>query len=313
MSRKLTIDLAVLGWHSTGLYAPPGSVITVSAAPGLPAGSGLSVRIGAHTDLLWDRATWPRVPDIVRSFALHGEKTEAASPFGGLVYLEVPDNAIPGTASLTVAGAVEAPLYEHGKTTAEEWKAIRERPGPWAELATAKVILTVPSSQVRGLDDPVSVMALWDRLLDAAADLAAIPQDRRRPERYVADVEISVGYMHSLYPIMTHLDAAPVMVSREKMMANHKGVPWGLAHELGHNHQQDSWTFEGTGEVTNNLFSLYLMETVIGITGADGHPALQDPDKRIAGYFGCGAQFTEWKTDPFLALQTYIQLKDAFG
>ncbi len=305
VSRAITIDLAVPGWHSTGLYSPPGKVVTVAA----PAGTNLTLRIGAHSDRLWHHARWSRVPDIARSVPLRGEKTEAASPFGGLVYIEVPSNAKPGAPSLTISGAVEAPFYERGKTDAAEWKLIRARPGPWAELATRKVILTVPSSEIRALDDPGPLMELWDRILDAAADLAAIPHDRRRPERYVSDVQISAGYMHSGYPIMTHLDAASAMAGLEKMT---KGQ-WGLVHELGHNHQQGDWTFEGTGEVTNNLFSLYLLETVCGVKGGDGHDDLRNPGRRIAAYLGRGARFADWKDDPFLALQTYVQLKDAFG
>lgn len=58
--------------------------------------------------------------------------------------------------------------------------------------------------------------------------------------------------MHSGYPIMTHLDAAPRMVN---LAALRSVGEWGLFHELGHNHQADAWTFDGTVEVTCNLFS----------------------------------------------------------
>ncbi len=51
---------------------------------------------------------------------------------------------------------------------------------------------------------------------------------------------------------MTHLDAAPRMVDLATLLS--KGE-WGLFHELGHNHQSAAWTFDGTGEVTVNLFS----------------------------------------------------------
>ncbi|GAB4143338.1 MAG: hypothetical protein Fur0037_10900 [Planctomycetota bacterium] len=113
-----------------------------------------------------------------------------------------------------------------GRTGAEQWRdRIRALPGPWAELATSKVVLTVPSSVVRGLHDPEPVLRFWDRALDAAADLAARPRDRDRPERYCADVQISAGYMHSGYPIMTHLDAAADMVHLEKLSSG----TWGCS------------------------------------------------------------------------------------
>jgi hypothetical protein len=36
----------------------------------------------------------------------------------------------------------------------------------------------------------------------------------------------------------------------------------GLIHEIGHNHQWDSWTTEANSEVGCNFFSLYVNENV---------------------------------------------------
>jgi hypothetical protein len=37
---------------------------------------------------------------------------------------------------------------------------------------------------------------------------------------------------------------------------------WGLIHEVGHNHQWDSWTVDGTDETGCNWFSLYVNQNV---------------------------------------------------
>lgn len=296
---KRTIRAKGPGWHSTGLYAAPGDRITVTIPDGA---KGLHVRIGCHTDGLWHHDAWKRAPNITLRRSLDAKTTTVASAFGGLLYLE-------GSAEFTIEGAVEAPLYVRGVTTIQEWKKIRTAPGPWAEIATSKVVVTVPSEFVRTLDDPEAVAEVWDRILDAAADLAGIPRDRERPERFVADVQISAGYMHSGYPIMTHLDAAPDMADAKKLLAGN----WGLVHELGHNHQEDAWTFEGTGEVTNNVFSIYILEKVCSIPTRKGHPALQELDARGAAHRKNGARFDAWKDDPFLALAMYVQLREAFG
>jgi hypothetical protein len=197
-----------------------------------------------------------------------------------------------------------------GETTKEAWAAARRAPGPWAELGTAKVILTVPAAHVRDLVDPEPLLRFWDRVLDADADLAGIPRARPRPERYVADVEISAGYMHSGYPIMTHLDAAPRMVDVALLA---KEGDWGLFHEMGHNHQAPAWTFEGTGEVTCNLFALYVLETVCGRPRATGHDALGERAAKAAAHLAKGAPFAAWQADPFLALATYVHLVEGFG
>lgn len=310
VGRTVEIDLSRPRWHSTGLYAPAGAVVRATVESGA-APRGLALRIGCHTDSLWHHASWKRVPEItLRTPMGRDGRAEAASAFGGLIYLDVPAGT-KGALKVRVEGAVEAPRFVLGRTTPAEWAAARVAPAPWAELETETVVVSVPSAAVRGLEDPSGVLRAWEEVLDAAADLATIPRRRAAPERYVADVQISAGYMHSGYPIMTHLDAASDMTIEAKLRAG----SWGLFHELGHNHQKPEWTFEGTGEVTCNLFSLYIMETVCGQPVSAGHGALAPAARaeRTAKHIDTGAAFKAWKADPFLALEMYIQLREAFG
>jgi hypothetical protein len=313
VTRRWMVDTRTPGWHSLGLYAAPGERITVEI-PADSARSRLSVRIGAHTDTLWDHETWRRAPEISRSFALDSPKTQIASAFGGLIYLEVPEGAKPERVEAVISGAVEAPLFRLGQTTREEWRSrVRRLPGPWAELATDKIVLTVPSEAVRTLDDPESLMRFWDQVMDACADLAGWSRERVRPERIVADEQIAAGYMHSGYPIMTHQDVAGLVVDEAKLR---REGSWGHFHELGHNHQSGDWTFEGTGEVTVNLFSMYIYHAVLGQPFDQGHPAIRDRaqrEERVRQYRQNGASFEVWKSDPFLALTQYIQVIEAFG
>lgn len=306
----LRIDTTVPGWHSTGLYAPPGEVIEIVTTE-QAIGKGLDLRIGCHSDRLWDTDQWRRCPEICLRRPLAEPVTRIASPFGGLIYIEVSERCKLGTIPVEVRGAVQSPYFLLGVTSAEEWRRIRDCPAPWAELACERVIVTVPSKWVRLLEDPQAVMAVWNQVLDACADLAAIPRERRRPERYVADEQISAGYMHSGYPIMTHLDAAESMVSRDRLL----GGNWGLFHEMGHNHQSGDWTFEGAVEVTCNLFSLYVTETVCRLNHP-GHPAVLVGPRRAKAfdaYAATGPDFRKWQSDPFLALTMYLQLREGFG
>lgn len=314
--RALEIDLAVPRWHATGLYAAPGDQVTVEL-PETALALGLEARIGVHTDAIWDKP-WPRMPEISRAWKLDHARTTIASPFGGLIEIVVPNGRRAktprdggGRVSLAIDGAVEAPLFVLGETTNGAWKSeLRARPAPWAELATSKVVLAVPSSAIRELDDPRALMEWWDRILDTFADFAAIPRERKSAERYVPDVMISAGYMHSGYPIMTFLDAVPDMTSLERM----KRGPWGLLHELGHNHQESEWTFEGTGEVTNNVFVLHALDVLCQRTDwVEGHDALKDRAAKFASYSKAGAKYETWCDDPFLALTMYVELREAFG
>lgn len=299
-------------WISTGLYAVPGEAITVefdSERDVVP--PQLQIRIGAHTDGLWHHPDWRRAPDVSVAYNLINDGKVMASSFGGLIYVMAPREVREQERmKITIRGAVAAPLFVLGSTRSEEWKStIRHAPGPWAELATDKVILTVPSSEIRGLENPEELMQFWNRILDADADLAAIPRERGKPQRICADVQISAGYMHSGYPIMTHLDAVDEMTQLAKLSAG----SWGLFHELGHNHQEPDWTFDGTTEVTCNLFSLYVIEQVCGKPWSEGHGGMKDRAKQFAEWEKKGRTFEVWKQEPFLALQMYAQLVEGFG
>lgn len=313
VERKVTINTAVPGLQILGLYAAPGEKVTVTV-PKTAVPLNLAVQIGCHTDQLWHLDTWERCPQIVRRFPISKTQTAVANAFGGLVFIDVPEEARPGKLSVTIKNAVEAPLFRLGETTVADWqKTQRNRPGPWAEVEGKNVIFTVPSLFVRKLDDPEGLMRLWDEMV-AAQDAFAASPPRKRPERIVADAQISAGYMHSGYPIMTFIDDSVSLSLDEKRLR--KEGSWGHLHELGHNHQKGEWTFEGTGEVTNNLIVLYVFDNVLGLRFDSGHPAIRDRDqrnKRIRDFQTKGAPFQEWKSDPFLALMMDIQVYEAFG
>lgn len=328
VSRKVEIKTDVAGWHnaglhgnpgspywhSTGLYAAAGEVISVTV-PESVTEKGLHVRIGCHSDQLWRSRSWSRSPDICVRNPITQTRTQAASAFGGLIYIESPPALRAPDFHATISGAVLSPYYVHGRTDPAEWCAsIRNYPAPWAELQTSKVVLTLPSKDVRNLDDPKGLMDFWDRVMDCYAELLGLSPQRRRIERFVSDVQISAGYMHSGYPLMTMLDITTTMVDKDRIRDNgHHGV-WGLFHEIGHNHQSGDWTFAGTTEVTVNLFSLYVMEKICGLpTG--GHPGVEERARQrsMKDHFAGGSDFDKWKSDPFLALSMYIQMQEKFG
>ncbi|XP_059568046.1 TRPM8 channel-associated factor 2 isoform X2 [Myotis daubentonii] len=208
--------------------------------------------------------------------------------------------------------AVDIDGNNPGKTSQEEWKScIQESLAPWGELATDNIILTVPTENLRTLEDPEPVLRLWDEMMQAIARLAAQPFPFHRPERIVADVQISAGWMHSGYPIMCHLESVQELINETNMRS--RGL-WGPIHELGHNQQRHGWEFPPhTTEATCNLWSVYVHETVLGIPRAQAHPALSPPEreKRIKEHLGKGAPLCNWNV--WTALETYLQLQEAFG
>lgn len=308
------VPAASEGWISTGAYAAPGDVVTIRL-PAASADGRLALQIGSHTDRLWGVSDpWRRMPDIVRRWPLRAAETRVFSPYGGLVYL-VPERPLAEPAAVAIEGVVAAPRFVLGASDQgpEAWRAaLGASHAPWGEVEGRAMIVTTHAAALRALDDPAELARTWDDVLRSAAILRARPDPdaRARPERFVADEQISAGYMHSGYPLMCHLDQAENLVS----VANLRQGNWGFFHEVGHNHQHPDWTFDGTGEVTVNLFTLFAYETVSGVAvrqNERGSAAFVR--KQLAKVDWDAPDFGRWKSDPFLALAMYVQLQHAFG
>jgi len=303
----ISVETARPRWHSTGLYARPGDVIQVTVPENVAraAKKKIRIRIGCHRDQLWKLDTWKRAPEITISLPIADTETKVTSGFGGLIYLEVPPDCDLGVFEARISGALQAPRFVLGETTNAEWKKIRQFPGPWAEIGSDKLILVLPSEAIRNYDDPAALMRFWDRVMDACADLATIPAERPSAERIVVDAQISAGYLHAGYPIMGPLSTTGELLDLQTL--NRKGN-WGYYHELGHNHQQPEWTWDGLTEVTVNLFSLYVLDTIN--PGAPYHAAIQPKNlaKMVAEFEKSGKL-----EGPFPQLMPYLQLRMAFG
>ena len=260
-------------WHSTGLYAAPGERITFRI-PTADIQRGLVAHIGCHTDNIGDspkRENWHRFPIITNSIALNKRTVELANPFGGPIYIDMPgsDKAVKSREQIRVeiVGAVEAPIFILGKTTRAEWDNSRLAPAPWGELVCDNMVLSVPSKLLRQLPYPEDLMKTWMEIVEACDWLAAWGP-RHSAERIVPDAEISIGWMHSGYPIKCYTESAPDMVDLKKLKTEGN---WGFYHELGHNHQSSLWTYSGYTEVTCNLFALYCMDRISNRPLGAGH------------------------------------------
>jgi hypothetical protein len=311
-TRTVAIDTRRPEWHGLGLYAAPGEVITITL-PAAAAGRGLALRIGAHTDTLWHLARWQRFPEVTTSRTLDAPVTKVASAFGGTLFIVVPERCKLGSVNVTVGGAVASPRYVRGETDPAEWRSrIRSAPGPWAEMEGRLVIITVPSASVRDLDDPEALMAYWDEVMERCYELYAAPR-RNRPERFCVDRQISAGYMHSGYPIMTGDDVAKAFCD-VKLLRGRNAPIWGYYHEMGHNFQRPEWTWEAWGETTNNLFSMYgadrINATPIGAHPAMGPDAIEERVKVVSAAPGASAYYAR---DPWYPLTMLDLIRQEFG
>ncbi len=334
IERQVEIDPRISGWHSLGLYAPPGQKISVTINGKVK--FDMTLRIGCHTDTLtWSHLTDghggilkrpPRMTNGVKIKA--GEKkAELANPFGGLVYLDVhgfQEKAKP--VRVTISGATMAPLFQLGKknskgvdeiiTTKEDWKnQLKTTKSPWAEIAAPRIILSLPTDKVKQIRSPYSTAARLQRCTAAQDWLIGwdmFPQDIATPMRFVIDQQISVGWGHSGYPTMGYYPWADPFVSGSFL----KGGHWGLWHEIGHNHQRDPFRFDGCGEITVNLFSAIAQTQACKIPyekAWDGTSIGQDFFKRsVVPFLKSGTGF-EKEGDGRIKLYFFVELMRSLG
>lgn len=113
------------------------------------------------------------------------------------------------------------------------------------------------------------------------------------------------GFMHAGYPIMMHTSSAP-----DLLKLTNKEDPWGPIHELGHNQQiYPKWEFHThTGETTNNLWSVFICETVYKLEWPKAHPELTQSNRfqRTEKYVKGGRNLEDWTV--WTALETYLQV-----
>ena len=294
--------------HVTSCHIPAGCIanLKVTSVKGK-----WKVVVGAHSDCLTDNCCrrWPiiskEVPvDECKSYQL-------STPFGGSIYLLSPEQS-DSHIEANIDDVVLCPRYDIMDLSL--WNNSRSEPGLWADLSGKHVIFTFPSKCVRSMEDPRPVLELYDHLLEAYHDLKGTRIEDQRKMWVVSDEQPVAGYMHAGYPIVTHLDVTDP--NKEAFLLNYKsfleGKFWGIFHEMGHNMQETAWTFEGTSEVTVNIFTLYGMHTICKQPVLT-HPWLKNQIKHTIQYLKDGSDFKKWQNEPGIALYVYAQLAHHFG
>ncbi len=304
-------------WHSTGLYVAAGDVVTITINP-QDVRQHLKAQIGVHDDNFNNVSELTRTGyDLTTTFELNKTVTPIISPLGGLLIVKIPDTSSLKNINIQVNGAVKAPYFKLGTTSVQDWQStVRNYPGPWAELITDNIILTVPSYRIRNLDNPEKLLKLWNEVMDADARLAAISPQRIHPERIIVDQQIAEAgaYMFTMPYKIVVPDDESCALSLDADSLRIKGS-WGHFHELGHRHQFWPFDFGGLGEVTCNLYTMYVFDKVLH-KGLYNHPNIPSKEavvQNVKKYMNDSPSFQKFQSDPFLALKMYIEIIENLG
>ncbi len=295
-------------WWSTGRYAAPGKkvVLRVAGTKGR-----VALRIGGHRDELWHLDRWQRMPSISLEVPIKDGVIEATNPFGGLIYVVA--NQPLAEVEVELENTAPAPTYFLGKTSDADWKRIRTSGAPWGEVVGQQCAISVPSEVLRTLDNPKALAEYWDEVVRECEKFYAVPVGTTE-QRYQVDRQISAGYMHAGYPIMTGDDVSARFVDLSVLRGRSGSGLWGFYHEVGHNYQINTWTIDGWGETTNNLFSLYACKHFNG-DDSTGHGAMNAGEvaKRTATVRNAPGAEPYYKKDPWFGLTFWTPIRDEFG
>ncbi len=258
MKAELDSELAAYLYRPTGFYAPAGEVVTITVDEAW-VNSGLHIRVGAHADNHQVLASTSRFPVLSTDFRIESTRVDVVSPFGGNIYILVPQNMDLGWAEINVDGAVRAPYFstrEGYETALSDWQTIRQYPGVFTDFESDKFMVTVPTAQLQNFEQPSELLSIWDQFMDILQTLHGRPFERSRAEAYLLDAsQLVIGSFPGGYPVTPGLYAegengitdgyfSPFAALVEGNWEVDDGMSV-ILHELGHHHYG---RFVGVGE-----------------------------------------------------------------
>ncbi|MET8625068.1 M60 family metallopeptidase [Kitasatospora sp. NPDC004669] len=299
----------------TGLYLPPHKALTVTTdRPGNAPVPELLV--GTYGLDGTDSGTEVEP----RAHKLKDATTEVTDETGGMLYVRYTKDGgdpAPGITLHFGDSARPVPYHVLGRTPAEQWKAQLDQAAkdvPVAQLVADHVVLTVhlDSARRNGTQNPDDLLRMYEHILATEDTISGLdgkdPRDRRSPLRYFvsegkARINPNAYYDRVCYPSDEIDEVLNTTTLKES---------WGMWHELGHMHQQSSWTWEAVTEVTVNIYSLAVQRDAGQPTrlGKDGTP---DAVRTYLAGPASGRAYDAKDADPFVQLAMFEQLRLAFG
>ena len=187
----------------TGTYLAPGSIVTITVPQSIVAKS-YTVRVGTHS---WDNSNRPIMRRLDRSsivYRIDSTEVKVASPLGGSIYIEVPYLSDVGIIDVDIKNAVRSPFFSaksfHATNLAEWQNTERHHPGPWADFQSEKFMMTLPTIWIYNFDDPVTLMADWNKAMDAMNDLMGYPSQNKETMYPQVDLQNRSSVLAPGYP-----------------------------------------------------------------------------------------------------------------
>ena len=252
----------------TGFYIAPGDVAEVTI-PSSAVNAGLKALVGAHDIDFTVLEAINRPERISKLYHLTSETTKIYNPYGGGLYIKVPEGTDLGWINITLNNVVKAPYFSTRsgrETNISEWQTqLSNNYAPWVDIESDKFMMTLPTQKIidLGINDPTELLEHWDNIMDAYKFLGGWPNDRARAEYFLLDTRIGNSYGTG-YPQMLGIkddfDKHPDVVLNDEF---YKGGFFITLHEYGHLAHYPTPGYEVEANV--NLPAAYIYNKYYGL------------------------------------------------
>ncbi len=249
-----------------------------------------------------------------KQFNLNPGENKISSPNGGLLYFYNYHNTGEVVAKVKKGGTPN-PLFILGKHTTKDWKRmLAENPDPYAiEMKGENSLLTMhPETVAEHLkqEAPAALLKKHDEIINIEHKISGLSKDgvgvANQGKHSIHFVEdwYTDNYMYATYYRTAYSKGNLESVLNLEELTNDGWGPW---HEVGHQHQQDTWLWDGLGEVTVNIYSLAVQTTF-------GHKTRLEQERRYEAAFAyLGKPDAQEKMNVFEKLVMFWQLHLAYG
>jgi Peptidase M60, enhancin and enhancin-like len=175
----------------------------------------------------------------------------------------------PTTVNISVKGGKAFPLYKLNRTNIANWKNdLRTMTdAPFVQLVSDKALITIPYRDYlrHPIPDIAASFSAIHKVIDWEDELAGFDNSTTENLR----TRNRLHYLIDLYSTPKEAEdyymyASDYMIGMKRDnftdLTEKLDKEWGIWHETGHTHQQDSWTWGSIGEISVNIFSLYVQE-----------------------------------------------------
>lgn len=274
--KRITIHPRNFGYSLTGLYAPPGEIITVRISDeDLEAIGTLHFTIGqvlnnGQANNIWLARNFQRMPIITNTFLLNKNLSPhkrdgndhiffVGSFLGGPIYLKTDKK--PSLYTVTISGGVKYPHFIKGYTTREEFESNFNTTTPYFDMEIWQhgIIHSGPRKQVQisSYDSFYETATYWEKVSGVSHQIPT-SNDNSCTVNMIYEIFVAAGAAVA-FPGRGTTNCPEswltYVLDYPQYIVKASGDVWGPHHEFNH-HYQNGWGLTDDGEVSNNADTL---------------------------------------------------------